>query len=201
MGWPKDLEDKIVNKANEVAQWAKDESKGELKGARLREFFVKTGAVRGDVPLEPFKVAASQGRPPVLWGAPRNWCGIFAVFIYKEAALSDARWDINRPRSKHLRLVPGGAGIGRGDLGVIQGKRIKIRQSVTEPTTGLPPRLTGVLTRTLVKEVWSNHHFIVVEDLGDSIRTVEGNAGLDFIKSGGRPRSKRDIWYYYTYTP
>lgn len=198
MGWPKELEDKIVEKAE---YWLDEALGSRLTGTHLKRFFVDTGAVKADVPEKPFKIAVDTKKQPVLGSRPISWCGIFATFIYRDAGLSDVIWRLGvGPRSRYLRRVAGHEGIGRGDLGIVLGKRIKIRTETKVPLPGLFGGPSVMLKVPTEKEVWSNHHFIVIEDIGDSVKTIDGNMGWPTVIAEST-HEKKSIVCYYTYKP
>jgi hypothetical protein len=84
-----------------------------------------------------------------------SWCGIFALFVYKNSGLKMSPWPLKYPVGKQahndsheLRVLGPGEAPQKGDLGILQ--------------------------------TAENHHFLIVDVKGSQLTTIDGNSDWRF---------------------
>lgn len=53
-------------------------------------------------------------------GQTKHWCGIFAVYVWREAGLTAPRWNLSNGQILNAKKIWGHKGIQRGDIAVVK---------------------------------------------------------------------------------
>lgn len=106
-----------------------------------------------------------------------SWCGIFAIWVWRQAGLTSAQWGYG-PTGNGVKMVNATTGFQVGDIIVIR---------------------SGLVHHAIVAEMPSVYDQDDKGNLDTSIVTVNGNSTYQSIRVHSEYRL-RDVAYYYTFS-